>query len=97
MDVTRRPDLTQTFQESYVTEETSGTSGEIEPSVPDDSQSMKNSLHLETASGFGEWPVLISTRGEKHLRQVRAGDGKNYLIVVKKIRFFVASRSLFEG
>jgi len=84
MDVIRRPDLTRNFRETYLT-----SVEEIEAEIDSAIQigpPQKTHLKLEDASIFGQWPVLISTRGEKHLRKAHRRDGKICQIFAKKIR-----------
>ncbi|RXW12996.1 hypothetical protein EST38_g12858 [Candolleomyces aberdarensis] len=42
-------------------------------------------LYFESASGFGEWRILISSRADRDLREARRSDAKFFKIVVKKI------------
>lgn len=99
MDTTRLPDIAQRLRERYIGDET-WEDTEDEFSVLGDSQSlqsMKASLQLDSASGFGRWPVIISSQGEKDLRQIRARDGKMYQIVAKKIRFLYSVSPILQG
>ncbi|KAF6765917.1 hypothetical protein DFP72DRAFT_996790 [Ephemerocybe angulata] len=48
-------------------------------------QPMKAALYFESASGFGEWRILISTRADRDLREARRSDQKFFKIVLKKI------------
>ena len=47
---------------------------------------MKTTLYLDEIEGFGEWPILLSTRAQKDLREVRGADGAMFRIVMKKIK-----------
>jgi len=49
-------------------------------------QPMKAALYFEDIEGFGEWAVLLSTRAQKYLRDVKSADGKMFRIVMKKIK-----------
>ncbi|GLB36677.1 putative uvrD-like helicase C-terminal domain [Lyophyllum shimeji] len=49
-------------------------------------QPMKSALHFNSAEGFGEWRVLISTRADGDLREARRKDRKTFAIIVKKIK-----------
>ncbi|KAJ2931128.1 hypothetical protein H1R20_g5904, partial [Candolleomyces eurysporus] len=49
----------------------------IQPTTP--------ALYFESASGFGEWQILISSRADRDLRSARRSDGKFFKIVMKKI------------
>ena len=48
-------------------------------------------LYFDSADGFGEWRILISTRADRDLREARRKDAKFFKIVVKKIKY-VSSR-----
>ncbi|KAF8807162.1 hypothetical protein BYT27DRAFT_7189247 [Phlegmacium glaucopus] len=47
---------------------------------------MKAALYFESADGFGEWRILISTRADHDLRDARRKDSKFFKIIVKKIK-----------
>jgi len=49
-------------------------------------QPMKAALYFEDIEGFGEWAVLLSTRAQKYLRDVKGADGAMFRIVMKKIK-----------
>ncbi|KAF8060885.1 hypothetical protein FPV67DRAFT_312197 [Lyophyllum atratum] len=49
-------------------------------------QPMKSALHFNSAEGFGEWRILISTRADGDLREARRKDRKTFAIIVKKIK-----------
>jgi len=49
-------------------------------------QPMKAALYFDDIEGFGEWAVLLSTRAEKDIRNVKRGDGAMFGIVMKKIK-----------
>lgn len=49
-------------------------------------QPMKAALYFDSADGFGEWRVLISTRGDRDLRQARNKSPQMFKIIVKKIK-----------
>ncbi|GBE78672.1 predicted protein [Sparassis crispa] len=49
-------------------------------------QPMKAALYFDSADGFGEWRILISTRADADLRQTRKRDTKLFGIIVKKIK-----------
>ena len=44
------------------------------------------SIHFDDVEGFGEWPVYISSRANRNLREARTRDPKLFVIVVKKIK-----------
>jgi hypothetical protein len=54
-------------------------------------QPMKAALYFDSAAGFGEWRILISTRADRHLRVARKTDAKTFKIVIKKIKLAVSS------
>lgn len=49
-------------------------------------QPMKASLYFDGVEGFGEWPIHLSTRALKDLRDVKRSDGAVFQIVMKKIK-----------
>ena len=49
-------------------------------------QPMKAALYFDSAEGFGEWRILISTRADQNLRQARRRDAKLFQIFVKRIK-----------
>ena len=49
-------------------------------------QPMKAALYFDSARGFGEWRVLISTEAYKNLREHRRADKKICKIIVKRIQ-----------
>ena len=48
-------------------------------------QPMKAALYFDDIEGFGEWPILLSTRAQKYLRETKRTNGKMFRIVMKKI------------
>ena len=49
-------------------------------------QPMKAALYFDSADGFGEWRILISTRADRDLRQARNKSPKTFKIIIKKIK-----------
>lgn len=49
-------------------------------------QPMKAALYFDSAEGFGEWRILISTRADGHLRQARRKNRTLFDIIIKKIK-----------
>ena len=47
---------------------------------------MKAALQFDDIKGFGEWPILLSTRAQKDLRDTKRADGTMFRIVMKKIK-----------
>ena len=50
-------------------------------------QPMKAALYFDSADGFGEWRILISTRADRDLRQARNKNPKLFKIIIKKIKY----------
>ena len=46
---------------------------------------MKAALYFDSAEGFGDWRILISTRADRDLRHDKR-EGSNFDIFVKKIK-----------
>ncbi|KJA29102.1 hypothetical protein HYPSUDRAFT_32443 [Hypholoma sublateritium FD-334 SS-4] len=49
-------------------------------------QPMKAALYFDSAEGFGDWRILISTRADRDLRDARRKDAKFFKIIIKKIK-----------
>ncbi|KAF8974058.1 hypothetical protein BDZ97DRAFT_421872 [Flammula alnicola] len=49
-------------------------------------QPMKAALYFDSAEGFGEWRILISTRADRDLREARRKDPNSFKIIIKKIK-----------
>jgi len=49
-------------------------------------QPMGAALYFDDVEGFGEWPILLSTRAQKDLRDFKRADGAMFRIVMKKIK-----------
>ena len=47
---------------------------------------MKATLYFDDVDGFGEWPILLSMRAQKYLRDVKRADVSMFRIVMKKIK-----------
>lgn len=45
-----------------------------------------SALYFDSAEGFGEWRILISTRADRDLRDARRRDYAFFKIIVKKIK-----------
>lgn len=50
-------------------------------------QPMKAALYFDSADGFGEWRILISTRADRNLREARNKDPTSFKIYYKKIKY----------
>lgn len=49
-------------------------------------QPMKAALYFDSADGFGDWRILISTRADRNLREAKRSDQKLFRIIIKKIK-----------
>ncbi|KAI0079047.1 hypothetical protein K474DRAFT_723989 [Panus rudis PR-1116 ss-1] len=49
-------------------------------------QPLKAALYFDSADGFGEWRILISTRADRNLREAKRKDPNLFRIIVKKIK-----------
>jgi len=47
---------------------------------------MKATLYFDDIEGFGEWAILLSTRAQKRLRDVKRADFSIFRIIMKKIK-----------
>ena len=47
---------------------------------------MKAALYFNNIEKFGEWSILLSTRTQNDLRDVRRADFEMFRIVMKKIK-----------
>lgn len=54
-------------------------------------QPMKAALYFDSADGFGEWRILISTRADRNLREARNKDATSFRIYLKKIKYVLPS------
>lgn len=45
-----------------------------------------SALYFESAEGFGEWRILISTGADRDLRDARRRDAGFFKIIIKKIK-----------
>jgi hypothetical protein len=59
---------------------------EVKPTNHPEVQFVKALLSSDSAEGFGEWRILVSTRAEHDLRVARRADAKMFKIYFKKIR-----------
>jgi len=51
---------------------------------------MRVALYLDSVEGFGEWPIILSGRAQKDLRNVNNADGAMFQIVMEKIKWVLA-------
>lgn len=49
-------------------------------------QPMKAALYFDSADGFGEWRVMVSTRATQNIREARRTNASTFKIIVKKIK-----------
>lgn len=47
---------------------------------------MHAALYFDDIEGFGEWPILLSTRAQKYLWDARRTNVATFRIVMKKIK-----------
>lgn len=79
--------LSQIFKSAYV--EASRSSEEPDQSRDPASsmiQLMKAAIYFDNIEGFGEWSILLSTRAQQDLRDIRHEDRETFLMVMKKIK-----------
>jgi hypothetical protein len=80
--------LSQTFRSAYVGANQS-SEGELDQS-PESAfpmiQLMKAALCFDNIKGFGEWSILLSTRAQQDLRDVRRVEYEIFRMVMKKIK-----------
>ena len=80
--------LSQIFKSAYVEanrsseEEPDQSQGPTSPMI----QLMKAALYFDNIEGFGEWSVLLSTRAQQDLRDVKRADREMFRMVMKKIK-----------
>ena len=93
--------LSQIFKSAYIkakppsegmpSSTTTTTTGVVEPDQSSNPafpmiRPMKTTLYLDEIEGFGEWSILLSTRAQKDLRDVKGADGTMFRIVMRKIK-----------
>jgi len=50
-------------------------------------QPMGAALYFDNIEEFGEWSIMLSTRAQKDLRDVKHADGAMFRIVMEKIKW----------
>ena len=55
---------------------------------------MRAALYFDDIEGFGEWPILLSTRAQKYLRDVGRDNNTMFGIVMKKIEWVSTLHSI---
>jgi len=57
--------------------------------LPDQSRdpTAGDGLYFDGIEGFGQWSILLSTRAQKDLRDIKRADGAMFQIVMKKIEW----------
>ena len=58
---------------------------------------MKAALYFDTAEGFGDWHIIISTQADKDLRKAHRADKRRFQIYLKKIKYIILSTSWNMG
>jgi hypothetical protein len=85
----RRDDITQTFQDLYLTEARQTSSN----TIIDGSLYVKDiatSLGLTSAKGFGPWQILLSGPAQNMLKDERRRSSKHAEILMRKLRLVPA-------
>ena len=86
--ILRKPTMSQIFESVYTKV---NLSSEGEPHQSRDPaffmvQLMKAALYFDNIEEFGEWSILLSTRAQKDLRDVKRADSAMFQMVMKKIK-----------
>ncbi|KAH9919768.1 uncharacterized protein BXZ73DRAFT_104876 [Epithele typhae] len=81
VDGTPEDDVADASFASSIAEGASSVAEDLPPVLP-----MKAALYFDSATGFGEWRILISTRADRDLRQAKKRDAKTFTIYIKKIK-----------
>ena len=55
-------------------------------------QPMKAALYFDTAEGFGDWRIFISTRADGNLREAKKKDPTLFKIIIKKIKYVICEQ-----
>ncbi|OCH88979.1 hypothetical protein OBBRIDRAFT_757238 [Obba rivulosa] len=79
-------DHASTSEDSQQQDTTPDTSTEDDAPTTFPVLSVKAALYFDSADGFGDWRILISTRAERDLRQLKRADGKMFRIITKKMK-----------
>ncbi|PBK59143.1 hypothetical protein ARMSODRAFT_1027641 [Armillaria solidipes] len=92
-ELIRHPEISISLKERCITsafpiEEERNASGSVVqlPSAHPIVQPMKSALYFDTAEGFGDWTVIISTNADNFLRSTHKKDLFTFNITVKKIK-----------
>ncbi|PBK79871.1 hypothetical protein ARMGADRAFT_1021286 [Armillaria gallica] len=89
----RRPEISTSLKECFIVsaspiELEKSTSGIVAslPSAYPIVQPMKSALYFDTADGFGDWTVVISTNADKFLRRAHKKNLSAFNAIVEKIK-----------
>ncbi|KAG7450801.1 uncharacterized protein BT62DRAFT_928080 [Guyanagaster necrorhizus] len=98
----RRPEISRSFKERSIVAPPSVEEAKNVPlsvaTIQEDSarvelpsaypivQPMKSALYFDSAEGFGEWTIIISTNADDFLRSTHRKDVSTFKIIVKKIK-----------
>lgn len=85
-DVMLEPQATTRVESQSAPSDTAADDTEDIPSAYPMVQPMKAALYFDSAEGFGEWRILISTKADRDLREARRKQAKFFKIVIKKIK-----------
>jgi len=86
------PSLAPTVQKAADPDVATKASTDTVPPAYPIVQPMKAALYFDSAVGFGEWRILLSTQ---NLREARRTDAKLFKIIVKKIKFALLCFGLY--
>ncbi|PBL01521.1 hypothetical protein ARMGADRAFT_984178 [Armillaria gallica] len=89
----RRPEISTSLKECFIVsaspieleKNTSGIVAKL-PSAYPIVQPMKSALYFDTADGFGDWTVVISTNADKFLRRAHKKKPSTFDATVEKIK-----------
>ncbi|KAF9014907.1 hypothetical protein BDQ17DRAFT_1418043 [Cyathus striatus] len=101
LKILRRPDIASNIREMIVTSQVPPAAEIGQPAhttddftetvmmkVPSAFPALTSfrALYFDSATGFGEWRILISTRADRDLREARRRDAKFFKVIIKKIK-----------
>jgi hypothetical protein len=55
-------------------------------------QPLRAALYFDSAKGFGQWRILISSRAVRNLRETKKKDTNLFRITLKKLKYPFLSR-----
>lgn len=84
--VLRNPLYFETFKSSYIKAARPSEADQLQNQSLALIQPMRTSLYFDDIENFGEWPVLLSARAQKDLRDINRDDGAIFEIAMKRIQ-----------